>query len=307
MVDFYYRDPQHREIARGPLTESQLQQAVADGRVPARFEISEDNVRWRPAAELHPSRFAETGTATERHPHDPEPDIQDSPVEPRTLRQEPVAGSSSTGAPAGSVWKQFRQWIGDLGRYYWSQREALWSYTVDAVPFLDDFGSVRELSIPRDSDSDRVHVDGDLWEVTLPKCCVVCGEPTESRRIAVTWQFARLDGPFWFPLSGLVAGLVLGWWYSSWLVLIALCAAGIALGYATRGEQTLRLSFRRCADHAGRTDLPAARLHRGTLIVSAGHRAVWNKFHESALTGASVHTATRSAAPLETLPLADDG
>ena len=302
---FFYRDPDQRETVIGPLSDSQLMEAAAAGRLQPNFEISEDGQTWFDAGQLKPLLFpdaqadeSEFELDTGSPPPIPAAPPTQPPAGPPALppqqtdnvqQQDPPPvpiSEPSKSAGGHRAWQRSRQFlirfwqsIRNLVRFYWSQRKALWQYTVDLIPFLQEHGSRRNIPISRSSTSGHACFDGENWQVDLPDCCAVCGEPAESRPIEETRQVADLVWPFWAPIAGILVGFFLGLMLSSWLTLFALLA-GIGFGYAGRGEQTLLLTFRRCHRHEDRSGLPTARLFRGSLIVGIGHRSVLRQFRE---------------------------
>ncbi|MFN0055266.1 MAG: hypothetical protein ACKV0T_24230 [Planctomycetales bacterium] len=78
----------------------------------------------------------------------------------------------------------------------------------------------------------------------------------------------------WDRSGGVLAGLLLGWWYSSLLWIIVSPAVGVVVGYALRRSELFVLRLRRCPRHADARTLPGLSLFHGELILRVGHRDV---------------------------------
>ncbi|HEX4069863.1 MAG TPA: hypothetical protein VHX68_01785, partial [Planctomycetaceae bacterium] len=166
--------------------------------------------------------------------------------------------------------------------FYWSQRKELREMATEYLTFLKEPGTRREIRVTADEQHDAVKFENDQWQVELPDCCVVCGEPANFDWNREQRSIPDLTWPFLSPILGLLAGIVC-WILDSdshgrWFIPLGLFA-GFLIGYRVRRERIVTIRFRRCREHLNKTKIPSLRVFRRTLIIGVGDRKVWRQFY----------------------------
>jgi len=126
-------------------------------------------------------------------------------------------------------------------------------------------------------DSRVEHVDGG-WQVQLPDCCVVCGDPAagNSRRIKI--DVVDYSLPTAVLGLGLIVGFSVGFFFVSILLVLVIVGGAAVIALRLPRPTVVQLDYGMCAAHTDRDDLPAARLHSQTLIVEVGAQSVRRMF-----------------------------
>ena len=188
---------------------------------------------------------------------------------------------SIAGWIAGAVLRVVRGLI-DCCAFYWSFRRELWWQLRRRIPFAaSPTPSAYEVRLSAMADEGFAW-DGVAWVLSLPDCCVVCGEQTDREWSTETRTVDNFTRPFWSPLVGLAGGVV------SWLCLPAIpgfgamclfgALAGTAVGYFARRQVRVELHLRRCDKHVGNTELPSLRAFSDQLVVGFGKGSVRQEF-----------------------------
>lgn len=261
----YSRDPQHPDEVRGPFTVAELKVCVMRGELRRSDQLSIDRKAWMNADAFEPDLFA--GGSGDRND----------------------SFSAALGEGAQQTWLYLRarfvstwQYLREVALFYWFHRSQLWQLFSEYAPFFKEHGNRREIRVSQDDENDKVQFDGEQWNVELPDCCVVCGEPADRAWNSEQRTVEDLTWPLLAPLNGLLLGVLLavffwtGW--SRWLVLLGLFV-GFLLGYRLRGEVPATIRFRRCREHLNKTGIPTLRMFRNLLIIGVGDRSVWRQFH----------------------------
>jgi hypothetical protein len=262
----YSRDPRNPHEVYGPFAVDQLPEFVKQGRVRSTDQISFDEQAWMPATELEPGLFPPAAAPRNR--------LEGLPP----WKQTAYKVGDWLKAVGIIVWNYLRT----TAEFYWSNRGELRQMAVELVPILKDPGARRELHLNADEANDSYSFENNRWKVSLPDCCVVCGEPADGEWNKEQRSITDLTWPFYLPLLGLLFGLV-AWiftWSSDgkWFVPVGVFA-GFLVGYQLRRDTVVTVQFRRCREHLNRTKIPSLRVFRKKLIVGIGDRKVWRLFH----------------------------
>ena len=155
--------------------------------------------------------------------------------------------------------------------YYWAHRGELWGFCIEAMPFLEATGDrQREIRITPDDALGRDAYDGKSWQVTLPDCCVVTGEPGTGEWIEEEYRMPNVEWPFWALLVGIVGGCVLSMAMHRFAMWPLSIFVGMAVGYRNRAETVVSLRFRRREPRDG---VPVVRVFPKVLLLRLGSAA----------------------------------
>ncbi len=261
----YFRDPKHPEEVHGPFTVAELKVCVMRGELRRNYQTSVDGRAWMRADEFEPELFGE--------------ESKDRAATFSAAVQEGAGrGLEYLKKQAIAGWEFAR----NATKFYWQNRRALWMLLAEYVPVFREHGNRREIRVSRDDEHDKVAFDDGQWNVELPDCCVVCGEPADRGWNNEQRSVPDLTWPLLAPFFGFCGGLVLFFFFwSSWskyFIPLGLIA-GFVVGYRRRGETLVAVKFRRCREHLNRTRIPRLRTYRNVLIIGVGDRAVWRQFH----------------------------
>lgn len=187
-----------------------------------------------------------------------------------------------TGDPGGKPASKANVLLGffrDVGAFYWSQRAGLKAYLLEYILDARFSGNrQREIRITPDNTSDAAELTEWGWDVKLPDCCVVCGEPTKRDWSAQTERFENLKGAFWLPIVTTLCATVLAvFFWNKWIILLG-PLAGMLLGYLSRSQTKVKLRFRRCQKDADNKRFPHTRCFSNLLIVGVGSSIVRQKW-----------------------------
>jgi hypothetical protein len=262
--EMFYRDPRSPRDVHGPVTMEQLRLLVQEGRLRPADQVSLDGQAWLFAAQIEPELF-------------PDSDADWSASRP-AWKQTVSSLVQRVKRIALKAWNHLRS----VADFYWRERSDLWELFKDYVPVLKEAGTRREIRIAADDNNDAVSFDGDQWTANLPDCCVVCGEAADCDWNSEQRSVPDLNRPLLWPFISLAVGVVAwiflwnGW--GKWMIPVGILA-GFFIGYQQRRDAILRVRFRRCRLHLGRTRFPRLRVFRKTLIIGIGDRKVWRQFH----------------------------
>jgi hypothetical protein len=260
----YFRDPRNPGDVFGPVPLDQVRQSVEQGRVRAGDQVSFDKHSWMPASELEPGLFP--GSQADW--------LAGQPQWKRTAHQ----ALEWCRAAALAAWDFVKRTVD----FYWSQRKELREMATEYLTFLKEPGSRREIRVTANEQHDAVKFENDQWQVDLPDCCVVCGEPANFDWSREQRSIPDLTWPFLSPIFGLLIGIVcwLFLWdsHGRWFIPLGLLA-GFLIGYRVRRERIVTIRFRRCREHLNKTKIPSLRVFRRSLIIGVGDRKVWRQFY----------------------------
>lgn len=199
------------------------------------------------------------------------------PVAPPPLPPPLPPSQSGLNHPAVRwVWSGFTatgKLLASVARFYWGSRQNLWKRfaTGDSDP--------REVELAAEKDYKTAHFDETGWTVTLPDCCVVCGNPADTEPVTETRHADDLSMPLWMPVGGAIFSLVT-LFFSVWLMPVPL-VLGFVLGYAARRRVAVRCTLRRCEPHAAVGTVPRVRLVGDGLVLGFGQKRVAELFQET--------------------------
>lgn len=194
--------------------------------------------------------------------------------------------------------------------FYLANRKALGMAYADRFALLPKSMSAgRDIRLSEeDHDDDATRTDAG-WDIRLPDCCVVCGEPTDRDWQNEVKSVLDLSWPMYAPLVGLVGGVVLNWYFDTrWGLPLALIA-GFVAGYRGCRQLEVQLRLKRCAEHVQRVNVPGVRAVAGDLVVRVGNRRVKQKFKNPEASGWEMATPKGPGTPDETpsvFPTADN-
>ncbi len=209
--------------------------------------------------------------------------------------------------------------LGDVFRYYWGVREALWEYVAGFAPnLMAESTRMREVRLAPYESHVLAEFSSTGWKATVPARCAVCGEPTQNPPGCDVLEIDDASRAFWVPvgtwLTGALLGLVL---WNRWYLLLAL-PAGAILGYLLKNKVAVRLHVARCDAHVARTNIPQVLAWGNTLVLRFGNKLVRKVFLYGEPMGTTVpqpEAPVSGAPPIgpapppppvpETIPLAD--
>lgn len=194
--------------------------------------------------------------------------------------------------------------------FYIANRKALGMAFADRFALLPKSVSAgRDIRLSEEDHDDDATRTETGWDVRLPDCCVVCGEPTDREWLNEVKPVLDLSWPMFAPVVGLCGGIVLNWYFDNrWCLPIALIAGFIA-GHRGSRKLEVRLRLKRCAEHSQRTTVPSLRAVASDLVVRVGNRRVKQKFKNPEVSGWEVATPKESSSVDETpspFPFADN-
>jgi hypothetical protein len=200
------------------------------------------------------------------------------PVETRSAWS--VAGEIAWSALCwcGARLRPAGRYIFSACRFYWRNRRLIATgfkaWQARLFPALEDPELLRrEVRLALDEDEGLRELEG-VWHIDLPPRCIVCGEETAG--LPAPLEKSVLD-PYWLlvaPPLGLVAGVIVGWWFGSVLLLMTGLVGGLLVGYALRRDVRFLLNVTRCPRHAGETRWPELTVLRNDLLLRMGSREV---------------------------------
>jgi hypothetical protein len=245
----------------------------------------------------------------------PTPEGASPTTPPSAVKSAAVWCLATTRKAGASAWK----FVGDIARYYWGIREALWEYLAGFAPdLMSESVRMREVRFAPYEAHTLAEFSSTGWTATVPGRCVVCGEPTQNPPGDDDLAIDDASRAFWVPVGTWLAGAVLGLFlWNRWYLLLTL-PLGTMLGFLLRNKVSVRLRLARCDEHAGRTNIPQVLAWGNTLVLRFGHKLVRKVFlygepmattvpqpdaYASSVPGASGHSPPPFVA--ETIPLAD--
>jgi hypothetical protein len=177
-------------------------------------------------------------------------------------------------ARAGQTARQLLKFAGDVGRYYWGIRTALWEFIAGHAPLLmSESTRMREVRLaPHESHALAEFNETSGWKVSVPGRCVVCGEPTSNPPVDENLSIDDAARAFWAPVGTAIAGVALGLFLWDRRFVLPAIVLGPVLGYALRGKVGVRMRVARCDQHVTRTGVPQALVWGNTLVLRFGHK-----------------------------------
>jgi hypothetical protein len=227
---------------------------------------------------------------------------------PETIIHSPIPASPPPStAKSAAAWcarhaSQLAQhlwtFIGDVGRYYWGIRGALWEYLAGHAPNLTSESiRMREVRLaPYESHALAEFDDSDGWKVSVPGRCVVCGEQSSNPPGDEELSIDDAARAFWVPVGAAIVGASLGLFLWDRRILLLAIVLGPVLGYALRGKVAVRMRVVRCDLHGTRTGIPQVLAWGNTLVLRFGHKLLRKLFLYGEPMGAAASQAPAATA-----------
>jgi hypothetical protein len=195
---------------------------------------------------------------------------------------------------AQHLWK----FIGDVGRYYWGMRGALWEYLAGhASNLMSESIRMREVRLaPYESHALAAFDDSDGWKVSVPGRCVVCGEQSSNPPGDEELSIDDAARAFWIPAGAVIVGAALGLFLWDRRILLVAIVFGPVLGYALRGKVAVRMRVVRCDLHVSRTGIPQVMVWGNRLVLRFGHKLLRKLFLYGEPMGAAASQARATTA-----------
>ena len=189
-----------------------------------------------------------------------------SPVPPRPAPGKELLEKAKPG------FGQALKYVQDTARFYSRNASAIWRR------FSTSAEDPREIELLTEESYKSASFDETGWTVKLPACCVVCGQPTDHADTEQATAVEELSQPLWFPVGFAVAGLLISFWFWTIWPLLVLLPVGFLVGYKMRKQIEVRVTSRRCDEHALVRTVPRLRLVGENLYVGVGHKKVVELF-----------------------------
>ncbi|GEM_PF-3340653 len=240
--------------------------------------------------------------------------------EPVSL-QSPQADSRAA-TPSPSPWKEFwretGKWsnrtfqtvgraVAQVATYYWTHRHDLWQRFLEHTPHKHvSPDRHREIRLSAQESYETAQKIEGGWEIRLPNCCVMCGAKTDADEQSETRTVPDVAWPFWAPLAGLGAGVILSLWFWTpwWLLLLFL--VGLVIGYVGRGEMQVQLRLRRCEKHTTFTAIPRLMCLGENIVLYVGQEKVRQRFLRKNRAEPEIVEPFATPKPAQLAPLALD-